>query len=300
MSEERQPMPPDQAISTAYAYIRVSHRNSAESGLSAGAQLDICRNYYLHHVQESGVKWWGMETIPDGLNLDRFRDDVPLLYDPAVSARHVPFLDRRGGARLGAMLKRGDHVIFSHLDRAFRALLDYAALINLWKGMGIKVHYADMNMDLQTPEGMALANMMAVFAQAQSDFLSRRCQETARRLRKLGRPRNGETPLGQKIIRGKHGATYAIDWKKRGYMAEIVRLHDEGVSFPNIARLLNRHYCKVKGVPYQDSAWSKYRVWKAETCRNCYYAWKEMVAKDPSIANHPTVANMRGSVPSQP
>ena len=89
----------------AYPYLRVSHQDSARSGLSPETQLARCHQYFeLRGLVEQGV---------------RFYDDE-LLYDPAVSARHVPFLDRKMGRKLQRMLQPGDHVIFAHLDRASR------------------------------------------------------------------------------------------------------------------------------------------------------------------------------------
>ena len=114
---------------TAFAYLRVSHLDSARSGLSPGAQLDRCRQHYKHVLLPKQVDWYGLTEIPDGLDLTKYDPELELLYDPAVSARHVPLLQRKGGARLGKMVRRGDHVIFAHLDRGFRAVLDHAALV---------------------------------------------------------------------------------------------------------------------------------------------------------------------------
>jgi DNA invertase Pin-like site-specific DNA recombinase len=296
-------MPPDPRMSepeqrppSCFAYLRVSHRNSAESGLSAGSQLDMCYRYYQSNIQRQKVAWWGLKEIPKGLTITHYRKDIPLLYDVAVSARHIPLLNRPGGARLGTMAKKGDHVIFAHLDRAIRAIRDHCALLDLWQHMGIHIHYADMNVDLNTPEGMLVANMMAVVAQAQSDFISRRCKETHQRLGKLGRPANGHPPLGKKLV-GRRRKKFVPDWEKRAYMAELVRLHDEeGLSFTRVCRSLNMHLCKIAGIPYHKSSWVENYVWKPATCSNAYHAWLKMVKDDPSVAEHPEVLAMKGAV----
>ncbi len=168
---------------TAYSYIRVSHQDSANSGLSPGSQLDQCRMYYGRVLMPKEAIWWGMTEIPEGLDLIKHDGEIELLYDPAVSARHVPFLNRKGGSRLNDMLQPGDHVIFAHLDRGFRAVLDFSALIDVWKSRNITVHFADMGVDVSTPHGMLVANIMAAVAQGQSDMQERAIMAEIVRLR---------------------------------------------------------------------------------------------------------------------
>ncbi len=94
------------------------------------------------------------------------------VYERPTGDRRTPILDRKGGQRLHGMLKSGDHVIFAHLDRGFRATLDFAALIDVWKSKEVTVHFADLSVDLSTPQGMLVANIMAAVAQGQSDLTS--------------------------------------------------------------------------------------------------------------------------------
>ncbi len=44
-----------------------------------------------------------------------------VFYDAAVSASRTPLLDRPEGEKLNGLLRKGDHVIFPRLDRAFVA-----------------------------------------------------------------------------------------------------------------------------------------------------------------------------------
>jgi DNA invertase Pin-like site-specific DNA recombinase len=198
----------DYGLPMAYAYLRVSHEDSRSSGLSPAAQLDICRTYYERHLRQEGVVWYGLTEIPLELNLKEYDPNLLLFYDPAVSARRVPFLDRKAGAALHAILKPGDHVIFAHLDRAVRAVLDHAQLIEVWRVKRITIHHADMNVDLSTPHGQLVANIMAAVAQAQSDFISQRTREALaeRASRNNGKAnRGGSPPRGWKYFRHRSG-----------------------------------------------------------------------------------------------
>jgi hypothetical protein len=218
-----------------------------------------------------------MSEIPKGLDLTKYNPKLELLYDPAVSARHVPFLSRKGGARLNDMLRPGDHVIFAHLDRGFRAILDYAALIDLWKSKHVTVHFADLGVDLGTPQGMLVANIMASVAQGQSDLTSQRNKEIAARMRKLNRPCNGQKKLGYKLAGPKGNCQWVPDMPERAIMAEIARLRDEkGWTWQTISDSVERRLCESDGRQFRKSAFFK-RKWGPSKCRRAYSAYKRIL-----------------------
>jgi hypothetical protein len=265
---------------TTYPYLRVSHHDSARSGLSPGAQLDQCRRYYLHVLVPKKVIWFGLTEIPDGLDLTKYDPELELLYDPAVSARHVPLLQRKGGARLGRMVRGGDHVIFAHLDRGFRAVLDHAALVTTWTSLGITVHYADLGVDLSTPQGMLVANIMAAVAQGHSDTLSERNKEIAARMKKLNRPCNGQKKLGYKLVNLGNHRQWLPDRPERAIMAEITRLRDEeGWSFEAISDSIEQRICEREGRQFRDSAFFK-RKWSPSKCRRAYFAYERILEEE--------------------
>ncbi len=261
---------------TAFPYIRVSHKNSAESGLSAGAQLDVCRNHYGRMLVPHDVVWWGLTEIPADLDTTKHDETVALLYDPAVSARHVPFLNRKGGIRLNDMLQPGDHVIFAHLDRGFRAVLDHAALIDLWKTRHITVHFADLGVDLSTPHGMLVANIMAAVAQGQSDMLSERNKEIAARMRKLNRPCNGHKRLGYKLQGKKPNWQWVPDMQERAIMAEIVRLRDEKRTWWEVSDAIEEQVYVAAGKIWRPSRYWP-RNWSCGKCQRALAAWQQIL-----------------------
>lgn len=251
-------------MSTAFSYARVSHADSAESDLSRGSQADICRRYYDLRLEPEGIEW--SEQNP--------------FYDPAVSARHVPFLERKAGIGLHHALRPGDHVIFAHLDRGFRAILDFAALMTVWKAKRITIHFADLGVDLSTPAGALVANIMASVAQSQSDMISERNKEIATRQRKLNRPCTCPIrmkKLGWKGVRINGHWEWKPDVQERAVMAEIVRLRDSGVSFDTISDLIEAKFANYQDRPYKKSVFVK-RVWNRNRCWRAYRAYKAIQA----------------------
>jgi len=242
----------------AYGYARVSHDNSARSGLSEDTQRDVIQQYYQNRLAPEGIDW-GMT-----------------FFDPAVSARHVPFLDRKEAAKLNAILQPGDHIIVAHLDRFFRAILDFASVLeNVWEPKKIGVHFADMAIDLGTPAGRMTAHIMATIAQWQSDSYSERNKEVAARLKRLNRPTNGQKRMGWKLVGPPKHRQWAPDHAERRDMATIVRLRDEKkMSWDEISDELERRACQKEDRVYRKSAFVK-RTWSRSRCQKAYYRARE-------------------------
>lgn len=196
--------------------------------------------------------------------------------------------------RLNNMLKAGDHVIFAHLDRGFRAVRDFAVLIHMRHSREITVHLADMQLDLSTPSGMLSAHIMAAVAQGQSDLLSERNKEIAARMRRLNRPCNGQKMLGFKLDgpRGLPRNQWQLmpDWPQRAIMAEIVRLRDEErLAYQAISDSVERRICELDGRQFRQSAFFK-RKWTPSKCRRAYLAYRRIVAEELARDGHGPVS----------
>jgi len=253
----------------AFHYCRVSHQYSAATGLSAEAQHGLCRQYYeIRQLQKQGVQWFEGRRI----------------YDPAISARHTPFLERPMGGWLHDQLRPGDHVIFAHMDRGFRAVLDWAALIDVWQRKRIIVHVADMGVDLSTGPGMMIANIMASVAQGHSDMLSERNKAIAATLRKLNRPRNGVKPPGYKVV-GKRGKRrYAADELDRAVMSYIeYHIDKKGLSLQQVADAVNRKFCKWQKRRFVKSQFQNHRF-SRQRVHLWYRKWKTIQAEEATVA----------------
>lgn len=173
-------------VGTAYGYLRVSHDDSAASGLSPEAQAQAVETFYRYlktQPQYARLKWGGM------------------VYDESISAFKQPFVCRPEGAKLNAKLQPGDQVIIARMDRGFRNLRDFGATLDNWKGRGIGLHLCDMVLSMDSPTGQAMAGMLAVFAQWEAAVTSERTKAVMRRLRAEGRKVNGRLPKALKMVR---------------------------------------------------------------------------------------------------
>lgn len=247
---------------TAYPYLRESHVYSAMSGISWQTQLDICRRYWEANLKGKGVVL-GEPT-----------------HDEAISARKVPFLCRKEGFALDQKLQRGDHVIVAYHDRQHRTISDFCNLIDRWKPRGITMHFANLGVDLSTPHGMAVANMMFVMAQWQSDSMSERNKAVAAYLKSTGRSAGGRMPMGY-VKRGPKGDRQCVPYpEERRLMRAVVVAKDSGMTWNEIAETMEA-VCETlrqkwpRCPAYKAGVWSSY-----EHCRKAYRYYMRILERE--------------------
>lgn len=112
-------------------------------------------------------------------------------------------------------------MIVAKLDRLSRSLLDFAGVTERAKKQGWAVVAMDLGVDMTTPAGEMLANVLASFAQYERALISRRTKDAlaAAKVRgqRLGRPRQIDPLL----------------------LARVVADRERGLSLRTIARALN-------------------------------------------------------------
>ena len=150
-------------------YLRVSTEEQARSGLGMEAQRHRI-------VEEAKHRDWSVSWITD---------------DGYTAAN----LNRPGITTALLSLRNGDcdAIVVSKLDRLSRSLLDFAALTERARAEGWAVIALDLGVDMTTPAGEMLANVLASFAQYERRLISQRTRDALQALksqgRRLGRPR---------------------------------------------------------------------------------------------------------------
>ena len=240
---------------TAYAYRRVSTVDQAQHGFSLSAQKDAAKAYYVALKSATDkypdLKWGGF-----------FKDE-------GASAWKHTFAKRVEGGRLCSLLKKGDHIIFCRLDRAFRNIKDYVCQMEAWNKQGVIIHFVDQWINMDTANGRLLGNVLSAVAQWESDVKSERCKEVAAKRKKERRPMNGNNPPGmQKVGRGKD-KRFAPDPSQRPAIRLIKFYRSRGVSFAKISDRLEELYARRENrrpVPRQH--FKLKREWNTERVRH--------------------------------
>jgi DNA invertase Pin-like site-specific DNA recombinase len=163
------------------AYLRVSTAEQADSGAGLSAQ----RAAILAEVERRG--WKAVEWIEDG----------------GFSAKTM----KRPGLTLALdRLGRGEAtvLIVSKMDRLSRSLLDFAGIMQRAQKEGWVVLALDCPWDTTTPQGEAMASVMAVFAQLERRLIGQRTKEALAVKRaqgvRLGRPPAVPAEVVERIV----------------------------------------------------------------------------------------------------
>src|SRR4051812_7532033 len=68
----------------------------------------------------------------------------PLWYIDTSASAKVPLREREAGEQLLRNLRRGDHVVITRLDRAFRRLSDCVVILDQFDRVGVKLHVCNL------------------------------------------------------------------------------------------------------------------------------------------------------------
>lgn len=182
------------------------------------AQLTKVKEYWRRHLRKKGVRWGGF------------------FYDKAVTGRR-PFTERPAGREVYALLRPGDHVVVSRLDRPFRSVADGVTVIQTITARTVGFHSLDLMVDTNTPLGKFFVTILLAVAELERAFTSERVMEVNAARRKAGLPVGQSCPLGWKIIGksqrlskyGRSTRRYVVDNDERNLCLEIHRKRSLGM-----------------------------------------------------------------------
>lgn len=172
---------------------------------------------------------------------------VGVFEDLDVSATRTG-LNRPGLNRLREAVKRGeiDVVIVWRLDRLARSVLDTLTILKEWKDAGCATASATENIDLTTPMGEAMATLIAIFAQMESDAIKVRVAGAVDKMRRDGRFAGGTVGYGYRPASNPNGPgrVLVVDAEEAAVVREAADMIRGGHSLGRVCRLLNE-----RGIP---------------------------------------------------
>ncbi len=258
-----------------YGYVRVSHYDSAKSGLSPEEQTDAI-NECRHGV---------CKKHPE-LELG------PIYRDDGVSALKDLLVQRPQGSKLLAALQPGDHVVFKRLDRGFRRLVDTCTWMTVWNERGITMHFTDIDLDTSSPNGRMVVHMMGAFAEYEGERIAERNRDIAKRRKartRSGRLASGGRPqIGFKKM-GPPGRRHLVDDQEmRAWMGRVVNLRDKlRLSFSEIAEILSGWVLNLAEPGSEQVDWRD-RAWTRQSAERWYLRAKELGIEPDNRAVRPS------------
>jgi DNA invertase Pin-like site-specific DNA recombinase len=214
-----------------YGYARISTSRQADDGES----LD---------VQERQITGYAL-----GLGVDV----TEIFVERGVSGAH-PFRERPAGARLLAVLKPGDMIVTTKLDRMFRSALDARGVLGELRGGGVSLHMIDLGGDV-TGIGISklVFTILSAVAEAERDRTRECITDVKRHQRERRQYLGGRVPFGFRL--GDDGALVPLEDQQRA-IATMRRLRAEGHSLRAIAEEITG-----QGVPVSHvSVWNVLRA----------------------------------------
>lgn len=206
-------------MSKAYGYIRVSH---AEQDLNT---LDTQKNAIQLKLRELQVKRPELEL-------------GDIFTDQGVSAYKKPFLNRPGGVKLNGRLKKGDVIIFSRVDRAFRRLKDQMHMLEKWKDEGIEYYFCDAPIldSNDSVYGFLVMTLLGTFAEIEARRRSEQTKAGLATKRRKGQAM-GTTPRGFKRVRSSTLGfnVFVPDLEKEELAQKILDLKATGLGYNRIS-----------------------------------------------------------------
>jgi DNA invertase Pin-like site-specific DNA recombinase len=213
-----------------YIYTRVSTVQQSD-GLDA--QEATCRSFLGNLLaQEQWRKRFQSVTTASGqLMVNVVREQ---------ESGSVAFPKRKRGAELLARLKRGDHLCFAKLDRAFRSARDCHNTLAVLKERGVSTSICDLpdGADV-TGNGIAslLIGIMASVAEWERERIRERTADQKRLAKGQGRYLGGKVPWDKMIVDGK----LVDDEAKRTVVRKLREWRGEGVPLRDCrARVMER------------------------------------------------------------
>lgn len=223
-------MPTVPDVIRAVGYRRVSTTEQADSGAGLAAQQTIIE-------AEASRRGWVL---------------VEVLTDEAASGKSLVGRAALEAAIAAVESGRAEVLVVAKLDRLSRSLLDFASLMARAQAKGWNLVALDLGVDLSTPAGEFLANVMASAAAWERRIIGVRTKEAMAAKKaagvRLGPPRRLPDHVAQ----------------------QIVDLRSSGLTWARVAKALND-----LAVPTALAG----RQWYPSTARNAALAYKRDMAR---------------------
>ena len=223
-------------MSNNHAYTRASLRKQE-------ASTDIQREMLEEHCKRMG---W----------------PKPLVYIDKATTSRIPLNERVAGEQLCNVVARGDRVIITKLDRAFRSTREFLQMMEHWQRIGVEVHILNFMggsaVDFSSPVGKLCISMLAVIAEFERDLTRERTREAHAYARRHGGG-GGQARCGFKHakveIEGKIKLRQIQDPEERRQMREILRLRTE--TPPWAWDDIRQHFCAQRW--YRTKKWGMFK-----------------------------------------
>ncbi len=201
-----------------FGYVRVSTLQQANEGDSLETQLRQIKSY-------SELKGY---SIPS----------ENLITEKGVSGS-LEFEKRPEGAKLFASLQRGDVLVFSKLDRAFRNTRNALNTLHELKQRGVSVHFIDLGGDVTNDGiGSVIFTILSAFASFERERIATRIREVKQVQKAEGKFLGGLPKFGYRVVEDR----VEQDPRSQRILREMRTMRRRGMSYRRLATWVSANY----------------------------------------------------------
>lgn len=135
----------------------------------------------------------------------------------------IPLAERAGGGAMVRLLQKGDTVLVTKIDRAFRSIAELAYWVDEFTERGVTLVLVDQHLDTSDKYGRTFIYFLGVFAQFEREILAERTAEALAERRRQGKRTTQDPRVGYKFV--KTGA-----YKKDG-RPEFIEVPDQRIQW---------------------------------------------------------------------
>lgn len=180
---------------------------------------------------------------------DNETNQYKIYQDKGFSGKNTDrpmFIQMTNDIKLGLINK----VIVYKVDRISRAIVDFGSMMVQFKKYHVEFISFSEKFDTTTPIGMAMLNIIMVFAQLERETIQQRVKDNYFERGKQGYYTGGQAPYGyikiSTILNGKKTYTYKQDKEKSSIVKWIYKTYiDTNCSLNSIAKQLNERNIKT-------------------------------------------------------
>ncbi len=203
--------------------------------------------------QTDGSSLADQERVIRGCAMMRGTDEVTIFSDPDVSGYSIPLAERPAGGRMMAVLRRGDVLIVSKMDRIFRNGADAMTCAQKFRHLGIGLIICSMGYEpvTESATGKMFFGMLALVAEFERDCIMERTADGRRGKKAKGGHVGGAAPYGYQVS-GDGKAAMLVEYLPEQKIIRLIGdLYKLGLGPTAIARrLLDDGLTNREGKPF--------------------------------------------------
>lgn len=167
--------------------------STAKQELTLIAQAEAIKKYFEYKYKDLG---YTLEIVED-----------------AATSASVAFPKRPGGLKVFKSATKGDALVVTKLDRAFRNMRDMSSTMEDLRDMGVSVHMLDINVSTDTDVGKLMSGIMSSVADFERGRIITRTKEVlALKKQKLLDTFKTMRPFNPKLPLSKRNTPYGWGW----------------------------------------------------------------------------------------